>query len=200
MNIAVFCSSNDLDEKYTKPAKELAKSLAKSGHTMLYGGSDCGLMRVMADGMQEGGAKIVGITIPVYSNDTRKNADEMIIAKTLGERKAIMLERSDAIVMMVGGLGTLDEATEILELKKQDHHNKPVIVLNTDGFYDGLQTQLERMYHEGLLKIGESIDIKEKTLEQFVQFAETPDEVMAAIGEVRGSQPEIQLLSTTQKS
>jgi uncharacterized protein (TIGR00730 family) len=146
MNVAVFCSSNELAEKYMQPARELAKRLAEGGHTMLYGGSDYGLMRIMADGMQEGGAKIVGITIPAYSKYARKNADEMVIAKTLGERKAVILERSDVIVMMVGGLGTLDEATEILELKKQDHHNKPVIVLNTDGFYDGLKTQLERIH------------------------------------------------------
>lgn len=183
MNVAIFCSSNELDEIYTKPAKELAKRLAQAGHTMLYGGSDHGLMRVMAEGMQQGGAKIVGITIPVYSDDTRKNVDEMIIAKTLGERKTLMLERSDVIIMLVGGLGTLDEATEILELKKQDHHNKPVIILNTAGFYDGPKTQLERMYREGFLKIGEPIGIKTKTLAQFVQFTETVDEVMEAIGE-----------------
>lgn len=199
MNIAVFCSSNELDEKYTNPAKKLAKRLAEDGHTMLYGGSEYGLMRIMADGMQERGAKIVSITIPAYSKYARKNADELVITKTLGERKATILERSDVIVMMVGGLGTLDEATEILELKKQDHHNKPVIILNTDGFYDGLKTQLERMHREGFLKMGEQVGVKAKTLEQFVQFVETADEVMKVIGEAYDGQSEMQVPSASKR-
>lgn len=199
MNIAVFCSSNDLDEKYAKPAKKLAKLIAEGGHTMLYGGSDYGLMRIMADGMQEGGAKIVGITIPVYSKYARKNADEMVVAKTLGERKTVMLERSDVIVVMVGGLGTLDEATEILELKKQNHHNKSVIILNTDGFYDGLKAQLERMYREGFLKMGEQVGVKTKTLDEFVQFVKTADEVMEIIGESTNGGPEMQIPAIIKK-
>lgn len=182
MNIGVFCSANDLPEKYTKPAKELAKYLAEAGHAMMYGGSDYGLMRVMADGMQAGGAKIVGVTIPMYSQFARKKADEMVIAKTLGERKAMILDRSDVIVVLVGGLGTLDEASEILELKKQDYHDKPVIMLNTNGFYDGLKVQLERMSAEGFLKFGEAVGLRSKTLEQFVQFVETPAEVVEIIG------------------
>src|SRR5437016_4598414 len=100
MNVCIFCSSNDLEEKYTKPAKELAKLLTASGHHMIYGGSDYGLMKVMADAMQQGGSKIVGVTIPVYAAHARKNADEMILARTLGERKATALERSDAIVVL----------------------------------------------------------------------------------------------------
>jgi uncharacterized protein (TIGR00730 family) len=182
MNICVFCSSNDLAKKYTGPAKELAKLLAEAGHTMIYGGSDYGLMKIMADGMQQGGGKIVGVTIPIYHPHARKNADEMVLTKTLGERKAAILERSDAIVVLIGGLGTLDELTEFLELKKQDHHNKPIIILDTDGFYEGLRMQLERMAKENFLSMGENTHLSAKTLEQFVQFVDTPAEVMALLG------------------
>jgi uncharacterized protein (TIGR00730 family) len=185
MNICVFCSSNDLEEKYTKPAEELARLLAEAGHHMIYGGSDYGLMKVMANGMQAGGAKIVGVTIPVYSAHARKSADEMIIAKTLGERKATMLKRSDAVVTLVGGIGTLDELTELVELKRQMHHDKLIIVLNTNGFYDGLRMQLQRIADERLFKAGENAHIPIKTLDEFIQFVDEPSQVMGLLGQVR---------------
>lgn len=77
----------------------------------------------------------------------------MVIARDLAERKALLLEKSDAVVIMVGGTGTLDEATEILELKKHGKHTKPVVLLNTAGFYDGLRQQFQRMEDEGFLPL-----------------------------------------------
>lgn len=200
MNVCIFCSSNDLEDKYVKPAKELARSLATAGHNMIYGSSDYGLMKVMADGMQQGGAKIVGITIPVYAAHARENADEMIIAKTLGERKATALERSDAIVVLIGGLGTLDELTEILELKRQDHHEKPIIVLDTDGFYDGLKMQLQRMAGEHFFKPGENTHIRTKTLSEFIQFVDTPSEVMKLLGDAGATSQAIMEVTPKQKA
>lgn len=89
MNICVFCSANDLEEKYTQPGEELARLLAKAGHTLIWGGSDYGLMKVMADGVQQGGGKIVGISMELFKAYARKEADEMIIAKNISERKAL---------------------------------------------------------------------------------------------------------------
>jgi uncharacterized protein (TIGR00730 family) len=180
MNICVFCSASSLPEKYTAPAEELAQLLAKAGHTMIYGGSDYGLMKVMADAVQKEGGKVVGITIPIYHPNSRKNIDELIVAKTLGERKAVMLERSDAIIVLVGGIGTLDELTEILEFKKQNHHNKPIVVLNTDGFYDGLYAQLKRMADENLFT--SEAKLTGKTLEQYIAFIDTPKQALALVG------------------
>ena len=77
----------------------------------------------------------------------------MVLAKDLANRKALMLARSDAVVVMAGGLGTLDEATEILELRKHRLHDKPVVLLNTAGFYDGLTLQLQRMETDGFLPV-----------------------------------------------
>jgi uncharacterized protein (TIGR00730 family) len=196
MNVLIFCSSNKLEEKYTKPAKELARLLARAGHNMVYGGSDYGLMKDMADGMQAGGAKIVGITIPVYAEYSRKNADEMIIAKTLGERKATMLERSDVVITLVGGIGTLDELAELVELKKQAHHNKRLIVLNTDGFYDGLRMQLKRIADEKLLKIGENVELPTVTLDGLIQFVNEPAEVMQLLGTAESDKQPIMQVPT----
>ncbi|MFE9041530.1 TIGR00730 family Rossman fold protein [Streptomyces sp. NPDC012421] len=151
MNICVFLSAADLDERYTAPAREFAGLLGKAGHTLVWGGSDTGLMKVVADGVQEAGGRLVGVSVDFLAAKARTNADEMTVAKDLAERKALLLAKSDAIVVMVGGTGTLDEATEILELKKHAKHTKPVVVLNTAGFYDGLRTQFQRMETEGFL-------------------------------------------------
>ncbi|MBR7678896.1 LOG family protein, partial [Streptomyces daliensis] len=87
------------------------------GHSLVWGGSDVGLMKVVADGVQGAGGRLVGISVEFLAAKAREGADEMIITADLAERKALLLQRADAIVVMVGGTGTLDEATEILELK-----------------------------------------------------------------------------------
>ena len=153
MNICVFVSAADLDERYTGPAREFAGLIGKGGHTLVWGGSNTGLMKVVADGVREAGGSLVGISVVFLRDWARTDADEMLIAKDLAERKALMLTRSDAVIVMAGGLGTLDEATEILEQKKHGLHDKPVVLLNTAGFYDGLTLQLRRMEEEGFLPV-----------------------------------------------
>ena len=116
----------------------------------MWGGSDTGLMKVVADRVHETGGRLVGISVDFLREWARKDADEMVFAEDLAERKALLLARSDAVVVMAGGLGTLDEATDILEQRKHGLHNKPVVLLNTAGFYDGLVVQLRRMERGGL--------------------------------------------------
>ena len=153
MNICVFLSAADLDERYTRPARALGELIAKGGHTLVWGGSDTGLMRVVADGVHESGGRLVGISVEFLRGYARPDADELVVAKDLAERKALLLTRSDAVVVLAGGLGTLDEVTEILELRKHGLHDKPVVLLNTAGFYDGLTLQLRRMEDEGFLPV-----------------------------------------------
>ena len=153
MNICVFLSAADLDERYTRPAREFAELVGKAGHTLVWGGSDTGLMKVVADEVRQTGGRLVGVSVGFLRDWARKDADEMVIAADLAERKALLLTRSDAVVVMAGGLGTLDEATEILELRKHGLHDKPVVLLNTAGFYDGLALQLRRMEAEGFLPV-----------------------------------------------
>lgn len=153
LSICVFCSAADLDEVYTDAAREFAGLIGKRGHSLVWGGSDSGLMKVVADGVQEAGGRLVGVSVEFLRDVARPHADEMIVTADLAERKAVMLARADAIVVMVGGTGTLDEATEILELRKHGLHTKPVVILNTAGFYDGLQQQLRRMESERFLPL-----------------------------------------------
>ncbi|MGH3314223.1 MAG: TIGR00730 family Rossman fold protein [Streptomyces sp.] len=153
MHICVFCSAAELDAVYTDAAREFAELIGSRGHTLVWGGSDVGLMKVVADGVQKAGGRLVGVSVEFLQSKARANADEMVVTASLAERKAQLLERADAFVIMVGGTGTLDEATEILELKKHGLHAKPVVLLNTSGYYDGLRAQLARMDAEGFLPL-----------------------------------------------
>ncbi|MCV7280533.1 TIGR00730 family Rossman fold protein [Mycolicibacterium flavescens] len=153
MNIGVFMSAADLDERYTRPAREFGEMLGRGGHTLVWGGSGTGLMRVVADATRCAGGRLVGISVDLLREFAIEDADEMVFASDLAQRKALLLERSDAIVVMAGGLGTLDEATDILEQKKHGLHDKPVVLLNTAGFYAGLTLQLRRMAEDGFLPV-----------------------------------------------
>lgn len=153
MNICVFLSAADLDERYTGPARAFGELIGRGGHTLVWGGSDVGLMKVVADAVEDAGGRLVGVSVDFLASAVRHRADEMVVARDLAERKALMLAKSDAVVVMVGGTGTLDEATEILELKKHGRHDHPVVLLNTAGFYDGLKQQFLRMDEEGFLPV-----------------------------------------------
>jgi uncharacterized protein (TIGR00730 family) len=177
MNICVFLSAADLDEKYTRPAREFAELVGRGGHTLVWGGSDTGLMKVVADGVEETGGGLYGVSVDFLAAKARPGLDTMIVAKDLGERKRLMLERADAVVIMVGGTGTLDEATEIMELKKHGHTQMPIVLLNTAGFYDGLREQFLRMEAEGFLQ---------RPLTELLFFAEEPLGAMAYLEESLG--------------
>lgn len=86
MNICVFLSAADLDERYTRPAREFAELLGKGGHTLVWGGSDVGLMKVVADGVQEAGGRLLGVSVEFLAAKARAGADEMVIAGDLAER------------------------------------------------------------------------------------------------------------------
>ncbi|HUC20367.1 MAG TPA: TIGR00730 family Rossman fold protein [Candidatus Polarisedimenticolaceae bacterium] len=169
MNVCVFCAANNVDARYSEPAARLAQLLGEQSHTLIWGGDDSGLMKVMADGVSESGGRIVGISVELLRHKARQQADEMIFTSDIAERKALMIERADVLVLMVGGIGALSEATDVLVLRKHKKHTKPLIVLNTAGFYRGLQQQLEHMNSEGFLPL---------KLEEVIYFAETPGEVL----------------------
>jgi uncharacterized protein (TIGR00730 family) len=170
--IAVFCSAAELEEKYITPAKEFAGLMTKHGYHLVWGGSNKGLMKTIADEVEKGNGELIGVSIDIFNSVIRQDITETIIAPSLGERKATMLLRSDAIVVLVGGIGTLDEVTEVMELKKQGKHNKPIVLLNTENFYAGLKTQLEKMHHEGFMHT---------SLDQLIYFANTPQEAITYI-------------------
>lgn len=168
MNICIFCSAYVTDEKYAKPAIDIATLLGQGGHNLVWGGSNVGLMKTVADAFKANGGRIYGVSLEAYRYKMHADADEMMIAKNLGERKAAMLQKADTIIALPGGIGTLDEITDVLELKKQDFHHKPIIILNSDGFYEGLRMQLSKMESEGFLP---------KPLAELIAFIDTPEAI-----------------------
>lgn len=172
MNICVFCSAYSLDERYTAPAAEFARLLGEGGHTLVWGGSHAGLMGLLADEVKAAGGKLVGVLVEMLRHKGYVGADELVMTRDLAERKAELVSRADAVVVLVGGFGTLDEVTEVLELKKHGMLDKPVVVLDSAGFYTGLRTQLERMEAEGFLPC---------SLADLISFADTPADVFAQL-------------------
>jgi len=177
MNVCVFCSASDVPDVYTKPAERFATLLAENGHNLVWGGSNVGLMRDIATAAQNAGAKLFGVSMESLKHTARANADTILIAKDLGERKALMLEHCDAIVALVGGTGTLDELTDVFEMKRHGVHNKPIIVLNTNGFYRGLELQYQHMQSERFLD-------RMRPLDEMITFVTEPAEVIEMLGVV----------------
>ncbi|MCS6989949.1 MAG: TIGR00730 family Rossman fold protein [Chloroherpetonaceae bacterium] len=151
-HVCVYCGSSDaVAQKYVDEAIKLGEALAKRGATLVYGGGNVGLMGKVALAAQARGAKVIGV-IPqrlVEREHVHRGCDELIITQTMRERKAIMDEKSDAFIALAGGFGTLDETMEAITIRQLGFHQKPIVFLNTDGFYDLLLAFFEKLYAEG---------------------------------------------------
>ena len=141
-NICVFASSsNNLDSIYYEHARELGILIAKEGYDIVYGGSRLGLMYACAGAVKEFGGKIYGIMPERLANMGCANPEdckEFILTPGMRERKAKLDEKSDAIIALAGGFGTLEELSEIVVQKQLGYNNKPIVILNTNGFYNKL--------------------------------------------------------------
>jgi uncharacterized protein (TIGR00730 family) len=148
LNICVYCSASDnILPAYFALAAELGATIAARGDTLVYGGASVGLMGEIARNVQNGGGKVVGV-IPRSLVDTEiaySNADELVITTSFRERKAAMEERADAFITLPGGLGTLEELFEIMNLRQLRLLEKPLLILNHGGFYDPLARLIEHM-------------------------------------------------------
>ncbi len=142
VNITVYCaSSNHIDGSYLDVAEEMGRLLAERSLTLVYGGGDVGLMGVMARTVHRLGGKVVGViprSLQAIEGRAYEIADELLVTETVRERKKIMFERADAYVALAGGIGTLEEFLEVITLRKLGYHDRPVALVNTRGFYDGL--------------------------------------------------------------
>lgn len=153
--ICVFCSSSAaLDTAYFDAAAELGIGIGKRGWSLVYGGTDIGLMGRVAKSTHEGGGKVIGV-IPETLHARGigySSADEFIVTVDLRQRKAVMDSRADAFVTLPGGFGTLEEVIEVLTLKQLQLHDKPIVFLNTNGFYDPLMSLFEHFYEQKFAK------------------------------------------------
>ena len=149
--ICVYCSSSDrLDDKYYKVAACFGQQLVAHGWGLVYGGGNRGVMGVLGQAVKEAGGYVVGV-IPGFMKSRElalDDASELITVATMRERKQLMEERAAGFVTLPGGIGTLEEFTEVMTLRYLNLLHKPVILLNQDGFYDDLLRFFERMTRE----------------------------------------------------
>ena len=147
-SICVFCgSSESVDNSYKSVETELGRAIGKKGIDLVYGGASIGLMGCVARGVHEEKGKVIGILPEFFhTKDIRYlDADELIVTKDMRERKAKMDERSDAFIVLPGGIGTLEEALEILSLRQLKLSDKPLVFINAGGFYDKLNDTFTSM-------------------------------------------------------
>ena len=155
MKICIFSSSsNAINSIYIDEAIKLSKLIGEQKHTLVNGGANVGLMETVLKEAKNAGAKTVGV-IPEKLNGRKlasDNADELIVSKDMMERKSIMRDLSDAFIALPGGFGTLEEILEVITLKQLDYHNKAIVFLNTNGFYNDLFNQFDRSFEEKFAK------------------------------------------------
>ncbi len=155
MNICVFSSSsNAIHNAYFEEASKLGKLIGESGHKLVNGGANVGLMEAVTISAKEAGATTIGI-IPErmkHRSLVSGNSHEVIITEDMMERKARMREVSDAFIALPGGVGTLDEILEVITLKQLSYHSKAIVFINTNQFFEHLFLQFEKTYQESFAK------------------------------------------------
>ncbi len=151
-HVCVYCSSsNHVAPRYAEVAEATGRLLAEQGYTLVYGGGNVGLMGTLARSVHTHGGRVVGVipeALKAREGVAYSVADELITTQTMQRRKAIMFTRADAFLVLPGGFGTLEEFMEVLTLRQLGYHDKPIALLNTDGFYDPLLDLFEHFFSE----------------------------------------------------
>ncbi|WP_443876697.1 TIGR00730 family Rossman fold protein [Leyella stercorea] len=177
MNICIFCSANsNIPTEYFERTSELGTWIGANGHTLVFGGCNLGLMECVAKAVHDAKGMTVGV-VPTIVEKGGKVSDYVnvkILCDNLSDRKDLMIERSDVIIALPGGVGTLDEIFTVLAAASIGYHNKRVILYNIGGFWDSLIAMLDDLKARGVLRAG---------FEDTVKVAHTLDEIAALIAQ-----------------
>ena len=174
-SVTVYCASSTIiDEVYFEAAERLAEELVRENIRVVFGGGANGLMGKIADTVIDRGGMITGI-MPNFMKNVEwdhKKVTDFYFVEDLHERKKKLIENADAIIALPGGCGTLEELLEVITLKRLGQYTKPIIVLNTMGFYNHLNEMLEKCISENFMS--------QKHREMW-SFVDSPEEVISAI-------------------
>jgi uncharacterized protein (TIGR00730 family) len=183
LSVCVYCGASDLaDAKYAEAARQVGMELARRQWTLVWGGSKTGLMGAVARGAKEAGGRVVGV-LPEFIRDWEvayDRADELMVVTTMHERKMLLQARADAFVILPGGIGTLDELGDTLDLRNLGKHRKPIILLNQDGYYDSLLAFVDHSIAEKFSKTEARGQLR---------VVRTVDEAIAVLGEIERDSP-----------
>ena len=153
-NISVFCGAHlGNNPIYASEAKKVAEVIVEKGMNVVFGGGDVGLMGVVSHTALDNGGEVLGISLQsLYELElTNPRIQEVVVAQTLLERKDIFMQRSDAFIVLPGGVGSLDELAEVMCSNQLGIINKPIGILNTNGYYDHLLAWMKKAVEEGFV-------------------------------------------------
>ncbi|MER6949736.1 TIGR00730 family Rossman fold protein [Nonomuraea sp. NPDC000554] len=155
MNICVYCASSlKIDQKYLTLAAEVGAELARRGHTLVSGGATVSCMGAVTAATRRAGGRTIGV-IPQVLVDIEvadRGSDELIVTADMRERKGVMDARSDAFLVLPGGIGTLEELFEMWTSRVLGIHDRPLVILDPWGLYAPLRQLVENMYEEGFTR------------------------------------------------
>jgi uncharacterized protein (TIGR00730 family) len=178
-SVCVFCGASDTAHPvYLQAAADLGEGLARAGDRLVYGGGGVGLMGAAARAAHAAGGRVLGI-MPGFLRSRERLFDEVetLVVTSMHERKQLMYDQSDVFVVAPGGIGTLEEAIELLSWKRLDLHAKPVIFLNLNGFWDHLLDMIRHNVSEGM------------TPAAFLEAYSVVDTVEAALVQLAATRP-----------
>jgi hypothetical protein len=157
MKIAVYCSANSqLDPDFYHMTEELGRWMAQEGHTLVFGGTDLGLMETIARAVHDGGGHVIGVVPSKVEERGRTSPwlDVHIPCDNLSDRKQLMEAQSDVFIALPGGVGTLDEIFNVVASDSIGYHNKRVILFNMKGFWDSLIHLMDDLQQKGVIREG----------------------------------------------
>jgi len=160
-NISIFCGAHEgKNPKYAQSAKIISEAIAKKGINVIFGGGNVGLMKIISDTALDNGVEVLGISLKSLHALELANPrlNEIVVTDTLLDRKDEFMSRSDAFIVLPGGVGSLDELAEIMASNQLGIINKPVGILNTEGYYDHLLKWFDKAVEEGFIS---SANLKE---------------------------------------
>ena len=158
-SIAVYCGARSgHDTVYEQEAYKLGQILADRSITLVYGGGNVGLMKQVADGCLANNGSVIGV-IPKMLADlelAHPNIQKLYLTQSMQERKMMMAQLADGFITMPGGFGTMEEMFEVLTLTQLNYHNKPVGILNIQGYYDPLLNWIDQSHQRGFISTNHS--------------------------------------------
>jgi len=189
-SICVYCgSARGRSPRYVAAAKELGEAMAERGIRLVYGGARIGMMGEVADAVMKGGGEVIGV-IPEHLQTTEvghSGITELKVVESMHVRKKLMFDLSDGFAVLPGGYGTLDELFEIITWRMLKLHDKPVVVLNIDGYWDAFQKLIDQLIDEGFARpdsrqyfsvvnsVGRMFDLLEQPGD--IQFKDHPERI-----------------------
>ena len=155
MKICVFCSANQqIDPDFFGLTSELGRWMAQEGHTLVYGGVNCGLMECVAKAVHEAGGLTIGVIPQIVEKNGRisEYVDVEMLCDNLSDRKQLMLDQSDVCIALPGGIGTIDEVFTVAASATIGYHAKRVILYNLKGYWDNLVALLDDLQTKGAIR------------------------------------------------